>query len=111
MFSSKGSTLASSYHPLFLAFLARFQDKEVDLRLKMIEFGKTYLINHQAYASDVAQALQTRLLDPEAKVRQVVVAAICDVAQENPASVSEELLRDVGNRLQDKKVLHYLPHS
>jgi hypothetical protein len=53
MFGAKNSTLASNYRPLFTVFLGRFNDKEIEIRLKMIEFAKSYLINHTHFISDV----------------------------------------------------------
>jgi sister-chromatid-cohesion protein PDS5 len=54
MFGAKGSTLATNFRPLFLAFIGRFNDIAIEIRMKMVEFAKFYLTNHQTFISDIA---------------------------------------------------------
>lgn len=53
MFGAKNSSLASNYRTLFTVFLGRFNDKETDIRAKMLEFAKSYLTTHTHFISDV----------------------------------------------------------
>ena len=46
MFAARGSTLATNYRQLFASFLGRFNDKEVQIRLIMVEFARHFLVNH-----------------------------------------------------------------
>lgn len=51
-------------------------------------------------------AIRKRVLDPEEDIRKAAVIAICEAAKERPDVISVSLLKDVGDRMRDKKVMH-----
>ena len=103
MFGAQSSTLSTNYRPLFSVFLSRFHDKDTEIRLNMIEFAKLYLINHNTNIQDINDNLKSRIMDPEKIVREKVVTVVCGIAQVKPDSITNELITNVIERLQDKK--------
>ncbi|GLJ40362.1 hypothetical protein SUGI_0830400 [Cryptomeria japonica] len=106
LFALHGRHVAQEYHQLFAEFLKRFSDKTVEVRLAAVECAKDcFLANPSGNeASEILSGLQGRLLDFDDKVRIQVVNVICDIAKINPRYVSSEIIKNVAERLRDKKV-------
>ncbi|KAH9325840.1 hypothetical protein KI387_006018, partial [Taxus chinensis] len=106
LFALPGRHVAQEYHQLFAEFLKRFSDKTVEIRLSAVECAKEcFLANPSGNeASEILFGLQGRLLDFDDKVRNQVVNVICDLAKSNPRYVSSEIIKNVAERLRDKKV-------
>jgi len=75
LFASRESQLASGYHVLFNAFLARFNDRDSEIRAVMVEFSKHFLLAHQI---DVQQ-INGKLLSFFSCLLLFVVCCVCCV--------------------------------
>lgn len=130
MFSEKDSTLAIHHTLLWQAFIGRFNDVSVAIRIKCVQYSMHFLTNHPELRADIVEALrvsasglciyynlwfgrlqkiydlQLRQHDSEENVRFEVVKAIVATARNdfNVVSESEELLNYVKERTLDKKV-------
>ncbi|KAL9973177.1 hypothetical protein ACROYT_G019595 [Oculina patagonica] len=103
MFSEQDSELATQNKPLWNSYLGRFVDINVDVRVECIKRAKEFLQYHPDLAADLTDKLHERQRDPDERVRQEVVATICDAASENISCISDQLLDDVCERMRDKK--------
>ncbi|GLJ16335.1 hypothetical protein SUGI_0276270 [Cryptomeria japonica] len=106
LFAIPGHPLPELFQPLFAEFLKRFTDKDVEVRLSVVEHVKECLLSNpfRHEAADIISALNARLLDYDENVRKQVVAAICDVANYALKSIPVEIIRHVAERLRDKVV-------
>lgn len=106
LFAIPGHPLPEVFRPLFLEFLKRFTDKDVEVRLSVVEHAKECLLSNpfRHEAADIISALNDRLLDYDENVRKQVVAAICDVASYALKSIPMETIKCVAERLRDKMV-------
>jgi len=106
LFAMPGHPLPEVFRPLFLEFLKRFTDKDVEVRLSIVEHAKECLLSNpfRHEAADIISALNDRLLDYDENVRKQVVAAICDVASYALKSIPMETIKRVADRLRDKMV-------
>jgi len=106
MFSEKGSSLAVNHAPLWQAFLGRFNDICVPIRIKCVQYSMHFLLNHTELREDIVDTLRLRQHDGEENVRFEVVKAIVATAKLDFGVVSENehLLNYVKERTLDKKV-------
>ncbi|XP_039299402.1 sister chromatid cohesion protein PDS5 homolog B [Nilaparvata lugens] len=105
MFSEKDSTLAKSHQPLWRAFLGRFNDISIQIRIKCVQYSMHFLLNHPDLRKDITETLKLRQHDAEESVRFEVVTAIVSTAKRDfeVVSQSEDLLKSVKERTRDKK--------
>lgn len=105
MFSEPTSTLAKQYPPLWRAFLGRFNDISVHIRIKCVQYCMHFLVHHPALRKDITETLKLRQHDAHEQVRYEVVMAIIATAQKDFQAVaeSEDLLNFVKERTLDKK--------
>lgn len=105
IFASKDSQTVLSYHQLYNAFLGRFKDINPDIRIVMCEFAQHFLQNHKdpKLLQPVEALLEERLRDPEERVRISTVEAICNVCQSATGRISEKTLKQVAQRMRDRK--------
>lgn len=105
MFSEKESTLARMYPALWRAFLGRFNDIDVQIRIKCVQYCMHFLIHHPDLRKDITDTLKMRQHDGEEQVRYEVVMAIVSTAHRDfeVVSQSEDLLEFVKERTLDKK--------
>ncbi|XP_011866595.1 PREDICTED: sister chromatid cohesion protein PDS5 homolog B-B isoform X1 [Vollenhovia emeryi] len=105
MFSEKGSQLAVQYTPLWRAFLGRFNDISVSIRIKCVQYSMHFLLNHPELRKDITDTLKLRQHDADESVRYEVVMAIVTTARRDfeVVSDSEDLLEFVKERTLDKK--------
>ncbi|KAK3923322.1 Sister chromatid cohesion protein PDS5-like protein B [Frankliniella fusca] len=105
MFSEKDSTLARAHHQLWKAFLGRFNDISVTIRIKCVQYSMHFLLNHPELRKDITDTLKLRQHDSEENVRYEVVMAIVATAKRDfeVVSDSEDLLEYVKERTLDKK--------
>eukprot|EP00271_Cylindrocystis_brebissonii_P003825 TRINITY_DN15069_c0_g1_i1.p1 TRINITY_DN15069_c0_g1~~TRINITY_DN15069_c0_g1_i1.p1 ORF type:complete len:1860 (-),score=488.09 TRINITY_DN15069_c0_g1_i1:1015-6594(-) len=105
IFSLPGQRADQEYRQLHGEFMKRYVDQAVEVRMKMVEWSEKDLITgSSSNVSDHFEALETRLLDYDDKVRMQVVRVVCHVARVRPQSVPMSLLKEVGARLRDKKI-------
>ena len=105
MFSEPNSSLAVNHRPLWLAFLGRYNDISVAIRIKCVQYTMHFLLNHPELIKDITDTLKMRQHDSEENVRYEVVMAIVSTAKKDfdVVSRSEELLNFVKERTLDKK--------
>ncbi|XP_052745025.1 sister chromatid cohesion protein PDS5 homolog B isoform X1 [Bicyclus anynana] len=105
MFSEPGSELAKQYPALWRAFLGRFNDISVQIRIKCVQYCMHFLVHHPDLRKDITETLKMRQHDSHEQVRYEVVMAIIATAQRDFEAVaeSEDLLHFVRERTLDKK--------
>ncbi|XP_046739783.1 sister chromatid cohesion protein PDS5 homolog B-B isoform X3 [Diprion similis] len=105
MFSEKGSQLAIQHTQLWRAFLGRFNDISVSIRIKCVQYSMHFLLNHSELRKDITDTLKLRQHDADESVRYEVVMAIVTTARRDfeVVSDSEDLLEFVKERTLDKK--------
>jgi sister-chromatid-cohesion protein PDS5 len=84
-----GSTLAVQYRNLFAEFIRRFKDKQMSIRLNMLQWAQTFLLVMDAdpVLEAVEGAVHSLVLDFEETVRIAACGVLCDVAATKPAAV------------------------
>ncbi|XP_063845776.1 sister chromatid cohesion protein PDS5 homolog B-B-like isoform X2 [Scylla paramamosain] len=105
MFSEKDSTVALNHTALWEAFLGRFNDINIKIRTKCVQYSMHFLLNHPLLRKDITETLKLRQHDSEESVRYEVVMAIVSTAKRDLSIVadSEDLLDFVKERTLDKK--------
>lgn len=105
MFSEPDSELAKQYPNLWRAFLGRFNDISVPIRIKCVQYCMHFLVHHPDLRKDITETLKLRQHDAHEQVRYEVVMAIIATAQRDFQAVaeSEDLLHFVKERTLDKK--------
>ncbi|XP_014204642.1 sister chromatid cohesion protein PDS5 homolog B-A isoform X2 [Copidosoma floridanum] len=105
MFSERGSQLAEQHPLLWRAFLGRFNDISVSIRIKCVQYSMHFLLNHPELRKDITDTLKMRQHDADENVRYEVVMAIVTTARKDfeVVSHSEDLLEFVKERTLDKK--------
>lgn len=105
MFSEPKSTLAKQYPALWRAFLGRFNDISVHIRIKCVQYCMHFLVHHPDLRNDISETLKLRQHDAHEQVRYEVVMAIIATVQKDFRAVgeSEDLLNFVRERTLDKK--------
>ena len=105
MFSERGSNLATTHRPLWSAFLGRYNDISVAIRIKCVQYTMHFLLNHPELQDNIVETLKARQHDSEENVRYEVVMAIVATAKKDFDIVakSEQLLNFVKERTLDKK--------
>ncbi|KAH8116096.1 armadillo-type protein [Phellopilus nigrolimitatus] len=106
MFADKaGGDLEKKYPSTWTLWLARRNDKAAQVRLAFVEGCKGLLLHHRLELREaVEDSLQTKLFDPDEKVRAAVCKLYAQLDYETALHyVSEKQLRTVGDRAMDKK--------
>lgn len=105
MFSEKGSNLATQHTQLWRAFLGRFNDISVQIRVKCVQYSMHFLLNHPELRKDITDTLKMRQHDADESIRWEVVTAIVQTAKRDFEVVSDndDLLEFVKERTLDKK--------
>ncbi|KAK9715125.1 hypothetical protein RND81_06G145000 [Saponaria officinalis] len=107
LFAVPGSVIPEAFQCIFVEFLKRLTDREVEVRMTVLDFVKKCLLSNPSRpeATQIFAALCDRLLDYDENVRKQVAAVVCDVACYNLSSVPVETTRVVAERLRDKSLL------
>ncbi|KAE9537570.1 hypothetical protein AGLY_006593 [Aphis glycines] len=105
MFSERDSSLARHHSVLWQAFLSRFNDISVSIRIKCVQYAMHLLLNQPELRHDLTEALRLRSSDSDMNVRHETVMAIVSTAKHDfePIADNEELLLVVKQRMCDKK--------
>ncbi|KZP25702.1 ARM repeat-containing protein [Athelia psychrophila] len=107
MFSDRGGAdMAKKYPSTWNVFLQRKNDKTAAVRLRFVEAAKGLLINLTQHRDVIEESLNTKLFDPDDKVR----AAVCKVYSQLDYEMTlhhttEAQLRAIAGRGLDKKHL------
>ncbi|KAM6585541.1 hypothetical protein CsatB_012543 [Cannabis sativa] len=107
LFALPGSVISEAFQPIFSEFLKRLTDRNVTVRMSVVEHVKSCLLSNtsRTEAPEIISALCDRLLDFDENVRKQVVAVICDVACYALSSTLLETVKLVAERLRDKSLL------
>ncbi|KAL3614925.1 hypothetical protein CASFOL_040586 [Castilleja foliolosa] len=107
LFALPGSTISEAFKPVLLEFLKRLTDREVKIRMSVLDHVKICLLENpfRGEAHQIISALCDRLLDYDENVRKQVVAVVCDVACHALTSIPVETIKMVSERLRDKSLL------
>ncbi|KAK2159284.1 hypothetical protein LSH36_155g04017 [Paralvinella palmiformis] len=103
MFSEPGSDLAMQNKPLWLCFVGRFNDIDVDVRRICVQACQEFIVNHPELLRDIAEPLKQRQHDPDESVRMDVVQAVIAAAKREFNNITPELFDCVKERILDKK--------
>ncbi|XP_019419050.1 PREDICTED: sister chromatid cohesion protein PDS5 homolog A-A-like isoform X3 [Lupinus angustifolius] len=101
-----GSSIPEVFQPIFSEFLKRLTDRDLQVRMSVLEHVKCCLLSNpcRAEALQIISALCDRLMDLNENVRKQVVAVICDVACHALNAVPLETVELVAERLHDKSL-------
>ncbi|KAH9129963.1 hypothetical protein LEN26_000107 [Aphanomyces euteiches] len=105
LFASSHADYGAQYMKNFREFLGRFRDVKKEIRLQMVQVCSIIAQRKPDLAVLIDAELQLRLQDQEWEVRRAVVNEICDLAAHSLSIVSQTCLREVGERMKDKKVV------
>ncbi|CCI42822.1 unnamed protein product [Albugo candida] len=105
LFASPDTEYGAESMRLFREFLGRFRDISQEIRLNMIQLGVMIWQEKRDLAPLIENECILRLSDSEWEVRRAVVNEVCDLSANHLEIVSEECLRQVGERLKDKKLI------
>ncbi|KAI4298831.1 hypothetical protein L6164_032348 [Bauhinia variegata] len=101
-----GSSIPEAFQPIFSEFLKRLTDRDVGVRMSVLEHVKSCLLSNPfgAEAPQIISALCDRLLDFDENVRKQVVAVLCDITCHALNAVPLENVKLVAERLRDKSL-------
>lgn len=105
LFASSHADYGHQYMKNFRDFLGRFRDVSKEIRLQMIQVCAIVWQRKAELGGMIEKEFVLRLSDPDWEVRRLVVNEVCDLAANSLELVSEECLRQVGERMKDKKVV------
>nr|CCA18963.1 sister chromatid cohesion protein PDS5 putative [Albugo laibachii Nc14]CCA24837.1 sister chromatid cohesion protein PDS5 putative [Albugo laibachii Nc14] len=105
LFASPDTEYGAESMRLFREFLGRFRDISQEIRLNMIQLGVLIWQEKRDLAPLIEKECILRLNDSEWEIRRAVVNEVCDLSANHLEIVSEECLRQVGERLKDKKLI------
>ncbi|KAL8046058.1 hypothetical protein ABFX02_08G154700 [Erythranthe guttata] len=107
LFALPGSVISEAFKPVFLEFLKRLTDKAVEVRMSVLEYIKSCLLENplRAEAHQIISALCDQLLDSDENVRKQVVSVVSDVACDSLTSIPVETIKLISERLRDKSLL------
>ncbi|XP_021766736.1 sister chromatid cohesion protein PDS5 homolog A-A-like isoform X1 [Chenopodium quinoa] len=107
LFALPDSAISEAFQSVFVEFLKRLKDREVEVRMSALDYVKRCLLSNplRPEAPQIFAALCDRLLDYDENVRKQVVAVVCDVACFNLNSIPVETVQLVAERLRDKSLL------
>lgn len=105
LFASSHADYGHQYMKNFRDFLGRFRDVSKEIRLQMIQVCAIIWQRKPELGSLIEKEYILRLSDPDWEVRRLVVNELCDLAANNLELISEVCLRQMGERMKDKRVL------
>ncbi|OQR92325.1 sister chromatid cohesion protein PDS5 [Achlya hypogyna] len=105
LFASSHADYGAQYLKNFREFLDRFRDVDKRVRLQMLQVCAIIFQRKPDLAPLIEPEMALRLQDPDWEVRQLAVNELCDLANVALASVSVSTLRQIGERMKDKKVV------
>ena len=103
LFASQQADYGTEFSRNFREFVGRFGDISAAVRMEMVESGSLIMKRMIRLRGLVEEGLVMRLRDSEWDVRHCALMRLLEVAQEDPLALSAASLRDMGERLKDKK--------
>ncbi|KAG8906739.1 hypothetical protein FRB99_006230 [Tulasnella sp. 403] len=99
-----GVELARKYHSAWQVWLQRRNDKAPPVRLAFVESTKGLIVNHAEFRAEIEEALLSKLMDPDEKVRAATCRVYSQLDYETALHhVSSKQLKEVATRCMDKK--------
>ncbi|OQS02392.1 sister chromatid cohesion protein PDS5 [Thraustotheca clavata] len=105
LFASSHADYGAQYMKNFRDFLGRFRDKKKEIRLQMVQVCAIIAQRKPDLMQLIEPEMKDRLQDTEWEVRRIAMNELCDLAAKSVKSVSPACLREVGERMKDKKPL------
>ncbi|CAM9300251.1 unnamed protein product, partial [Phaeothamnion confervicola] len=103
LFASQHADYGRQFARNWRDLLGRFIDVDPSIRAQMVEIGALILRRKPELRQELREALLKRLSDQEPEVRHKAVQELADAAADNMSAVGPELLRQVGERMKDKR--------
>ncbi|KAI9015984.1 armadillo-type protein [Hyaloraphidium curvatum] len=103
LFAEKGSQLVKSFPGAWKKWLNREKDKEVAIRVKLIEGCAPIYKSHPEFAAELDEVLAHKIRDPDDKVRTAVIRTIASLHPSVVSFVGTEVLTELSERCKDKK--------
>lgn len=104
LFAEKGSVLIRSFASAWKKWLNREKDKEVSIRVHLIEGCGPIYKTHPEVAAELDEVLLHKIRDPDDKVRTAVIRTIASLHPSVITFVGNEVLTELSERCKDKKV-------
>ncbi|WJX30406.1 hypothetical protein P8452_18948 [Trifolium repens] len=98
---------AQKFHDLFEAFLNKFNDASVDVRISVLQCAKAFYEANSFGSESLKKfitSVEGRLSDPIAQVRMHAVVVACDICSSNPMLVPVKLMAEAVKTLQDNTI-------
>lgn len=105
LFASSHADYGHQYMKNFRDFLGRFRDVSKEIRLQMVQVCAIIWQRKAELGGLIEKEFILRLSDPDWEVRRLVVNELCDLAASSLDLISEDCLRQVGERMKDKRVI------
>ncbi|EQC35601.1 hypothetical protein, variant [Saprolegnia diclina VS20] len=105
LFASSHADYGAQYLKNFRDFLDRFRDVKKDIRLQMVQVCAIIAQRKPDLVHLIEPEMMGRLQDAEWDVRRLAMNELCDLAAKSVTSVSAACLRQIGERMKDKKVV------
>ncbi|KDO22566.1 hypothetical protein SPRG_12546 [Saprolegnia parasitica CBS 223.65] len=105
LFASSHADYGSQYLKNFREFLDRFRDVKKEVRLQMVQVCAIIAQRKPDLLHLIEPEMMGRLQDAEWDVRRLAMNELCDLAAKSVTSVSASCLRQIGERMKDKKVV------
>ena len=102
LFYAQSSDIGVKFASCFRQWSDRIKDADVTIRKQMARCLVKVLENKPDLRQSATKSLVHLLEDPVTDIRVEVVHSICDLASEDPAKVSPDLLKAIGNRVSSK---------
>ena len=102
LFYAQTSDVGVKFASCFKEWCKRVNDVDITIRKQMARCLVKILENKPELRAAATESLVTMLTDPVTDIRLEVVHNICDLASEDPAKITDELLHAVGNRVSSK---------
>lgn len=99
--------IVQAFTPAYHAFLGRFTDARVPIRVEMLKYAKDALLA-SPFADNLwailSPTLVNKLIDSEESVRRAAVGVVVDVALVAPRRVPNRLYENLASRCKDKTI-------
>ncbi len=103
LFASQQAEYGTEFARNFREFLGRFLDRSAAVRLEMVECGSLIMKRKPELRGQVEEPLMQRLRDHEWDIRHNSLMRLLEVIHEDPLAVSAKTLREMGERVKDRK--------
>ena len=108
IFCSRGSTVAKRYPNVWISWLDKRNDNDLNIRKLWLEYVVLLYQNHPEQAVELNKFVAGKLLDPDERIRAAAIGVVGALVKSKESSLvaalDRELLQAIGGRCKDKKV-------